>query len=86
MNNNNNEPIRLPVSSFVKSPPMTTKIKRGGMGGSSNSGDRPRRFYTANRMIRQTTTGKQLPWPARGNAIWDPLDPFIIALRTRKGE
>ena len=74
-------PILLPVSMFRRSPPATQKIKRGGTGKISNSGNAPKRFHNAVRAIRNVQ-GQHMPWPARNSkAIWDPRDPFIIEYR-----
>lgn len=56
------------------------KIKRGGMTRNGNSGTAPKRFRSPGRALRDVH-GKHLPWPPRGNTIWDPLDPFIIEYR-----
>jgi hypothetical protein len=52
------------------------KIKRGGTGKVSNSGNAAGRFYTPGRALRGKD-GKQLPWPDRGAVIWNPTDPFF---------
>jgi hypothetical protein len=57
------------------------KVKRGGTGKVSNSGNAAGRFHSPGRALRDTKTGRHLPWPPRGNPIWDPTDPFIIAYR-----
>ncbi len=82
------DPIRLPVSSFRRSPPETTKIKRGGTGKVSNSGNAPKRFYTPVVGLRigpkkpgKHNGGTLAPKPPRAPLIWDPLDPLIAEYR-----
>ena len=54
------------------------KIKRGGTGKVSNSGNAAGRFRVPGRALRDVKTGRQLPWPPRGAPIWNPADPFFI--------
>ena len=58
------------------------KIKRGGTGKVSNSGNAAGRFHAPVRALRDPKTGKHLPQPPRGKPIWDPdHDPFIVEYR-----
>lgn len=57
------------------------KIKRGGTGKISNSGNEKKRVRPPVIAIRDPKSGKHLPWPPRGKPVWDPRDPFIIAYR-----
>jgi hypothetical protein len=81
------DPIRLPVSIFRRSPPAVTKIKRGGTGKISNSGNAPKRFRAFVKGLRDPKKpgkhdgGTLLPKPPRAPAVWDPHDPLIIAHR-----
>ena len=77
----NDSPIRLPVSAFRSSPPAVMKIRRGGTGKVSNSGSIAKIARTPVRAVRDTKTGKHLPWPVRAPVVWDPRDPFIIEYR-----
>ena len=57
------------------------KIKRGGTGKVSNSGNAAGRFHAPVRALRDPKTGRHLPQPPRGKPIWDPTDPFIVEYR-----
>lgn len=65
----------------------TFKVKRGGTGKVSNSGNAAGRFHQPVKALRGKD-GKHLPWPPRGASIWDPADPFfkgyIIHIPTRR--
>jgi hypothetical protein len=78
------DPIRLPVSLFHRSPPAVTKIKRGGTGKISNSGNAAGRFHTPIRQLRSTKDGKQIPWRPRGPVIWDPTPTIFINPHKRR--
>jgi hypothetical protein len=82
-----NEPVRLPVSAFVRGVSRgvdaqgrqmmdPVKIKRGGGVATSNSGGMGHnRARTPVRAMRdQKHHSKHLPWPARGKVIWDPAE------------
>jgi len=71
-------PILLPVSRFRRSPPAATKIKRGGTGKISNSGNAAGRFQPPIRQLRDTKNGKQIPWHPRGAVIWDPTPTIFV--------
>jgi hypothetical protein len=64
-------------------PGGVTKIKRGGTGKISNSGNEKKRTRPPVVALRDPKSGKHLPWPPRGAPIWDPRDPFIIAYRAQ---
>ena len=79
-------PIQLSVSPFRRSPPTVQKIKRGGTGKVSSSGNAARRFYTPVIGLRvgpkkpgKHDGGTLAPKPPRAKPIWDPRDPFIVA-------
>lgn len=63
----------------------TLKIKRGGTGKISNSGNAPKRFHNFVKGLRDPKKpgkhdgGTLIPKPPRAPAIWDPRDPFIVA-------
>lgn len=73
-------PIRL-----GDGPGGVIKVKRGGTGKISNSGNAPKRFYTAVKGLRHGKKpgkpggGTLLPKPPASPPIWGPRDPFIIA-------
>jgi hypothetical protein len=69
-----------PVCLSGNKPGGIIKLKRGGATRNGNSGTAPKRFYTPVRALRDVH-GKHLPWPPRGNIIWDPRDPIIVAYR-----
>jgi len=78
--------IRLPVSPFRRSPPAVQKIKRGGTGKISSSGNGPKRLHAPVTGLRvgpkkpgKHGGGTLVPKPPRAPSIWDPRDPFIIA-------
>ena len=72
-------PVRLPVSPFRRSPPAVQKIKRGGTGKVSSSGNAARRFYTPVIGLRvgpkkpgKHDGGTLAPKPPQAPIIWDP--------------
>jgi hypothetical protein len=75
-------PIRIPISRWKRGTDL--KVRRGGAI-SVNSGNAAGRYHIPNRAIRNVKDGSYLPWPARGEAIWNPRDPFIIAYREQHG-
>lgn len=75
----------IPLS---KGPGGSLKIKRGGTGKISNSGNEKRRFHAACNTIYRNHKkpgkrdgGTLIPKPPRARVIWDPTDPFILAYR-----
>ena len=78
------DPIRLPVSVFRRSPPAVMKIKRGGTGKISNSGNAAGRFHNPIRQLRSPKDGKQIPWHPRGKVIWDPTPTIFIDPHKRR--